>query len=297
MRIKQLTGQLPLHLMLLPGILVTLVFSYFPLYGIVIAFQEYDPVKLFQSPWVGLENFRYVFELPGFTQTIWNTLYIAVFKIIGMIIVPVAFSLLLNEVTHNGFKRTFQTLIYLPNFLSWIIMSGILLDILSSDGIVNKLLGLFGVDPIFFLGDKFWFPITMVLSDIWKGFGFGTIVYLAALTAIDPVLYEAATVDGAKRWKQTVYITLPELTPIIVLMTVLSLGNVLNAGFDQIYNLYSPMVYQTGDIIDTFVYRLGMEQAQYSPAAAVGLFKSGVSFLLISLSYFLASKIANYRIF
>ncbi|WP_374020588.1 ABC transporter permease subunit [Paenibacillus thiaminolyticus] len=294
---KKLIREAPLHAMLLPGIVLTFIFSYIPLYGIIIAFQNFDPTLMFHSPWVGWDNFKYVFELPGFVQSIWNTLYIAIFKIIGGIVVPVTFALLLNEIRHKKFKKSLQTLIYLPNFLSWIIVAGLLIDILSTDGIVNELLGLFGVDPIFFLGSNTWFPITMILSDIWKGFGFGTVVYLAALTSIDPSLYEAAEVDGAKRWKQTLHITLPGITPIIILMSVLSLGNVLNGGFDQIFNLYSPLVYESGDIIDTFVYRLGIEQAQYSPAAAVGLFKSAISFVLIAVAYFLADKLADYRIF
>lgn len=289
--------QLPLHLMLIPGIIFTFIFSYIPLYGIIIAFEDYNPVMGFSSPWVGLKNFKYVFGLPGFVNTIWNTLYIAVFKMIGGIIVPVTFALLLNEVANVKFKRGLQTLIYLPNFLSWIIVAGLLTDILASDGIINTALKAIGIEPIFFLGDKVWFPIVMILSDIWKSFGFGIVVYLAALTGIDPTLYEAAAVDGARRWKQTLHITLPGIAPTIILMSVLSLGNVLNAGFDQIYNLYSPLVYETGDIIDTFVYRLGIEQAQYSPATAVGIFKSGVSFLLIILAYYLADKLADYHIF
>lgn len=293
----KLKRQLPLHIMLIPGMIFTFLFCYIPLYGIVIAFQDYNPLLRFSSPWVGLKHFSYVFSLPGFTNTIWNTLYIAIFKIIGGIVVPVTFALLLNEVTHKRLKRGLQTLIYLPNFLSWVIVAGLLTDILSGDGIINSVLIGMGLEPIFFLGDKVWFPIIMILSDIWKSFGFGTVVYLAALTGIDPTLYEAARVDGAKRWKQTRYITLPGITPIIILMSVLSLGNILNAGFDQIYNLYSPLVYETGDIIDTFVYRLGIEQAQYSPAAAVGIFKSGISFILIVLAHFLADKLADYRIF
>lgn len=210
---------------------------------------------------------------------------------------PVIFALLLNEVLNSGVKRTFQTLVYIPNFLSWVIMAGIMLDILSSDGIINTFLGVFGIAPISFLGTPSIFPWTMIVSDIWKGFGFGTVVYLAALTSIDPGLYEAAVIDGAKRWKQTIYITLPLLMPTIVLMTVLSLGNVLNAGFDQIYNLYSPVVYQTGDIIDTYVYRLGIQQAQYSIGTAVGLFKSIISSVLVAVSYVLAYRVAGYRIF
>jgi putative aldouronate transport system permease protein len=288
----------PLHLMLLPSVVIVLIYSYLPMVGLLIAFQKFNPAHLFDSPWVGFENFKYVYYLPGSIQVLWNTLTISLFKIIGMIIVPVTFALLLNEVGKTLFKRTFQTLIYMPNFLSWIIMAGVLIDILSpSEGIVNKALGLVGIEPIYFLGDPTWFPITMVVSDVWKGFGFGTVIYLAALTSIDPALYESARVDGAGRWKQTIYITLPGIMPIIVLMSVLSLGSVLNAGFDQIFNLYSTQVYETGDIIDTFVYRLGIEQTQFSPATAVGLFKSVVSFSLISLSYYLASKFADYRIF
>lgn len=290
--------ELPLHIMLLPAVIIVLIYSYGPMLGIIIAFQDYQPAHLFNSPWVGLENFKYVIQIPGSLQILWNTLYIAFFKIIGMIIIPVTFALLLNEVGKQKYKRFVQTLIYLPNFLSWIIVSGLLIDVLSpSEGIINKLLGIFGINEIFFLGDPFWFPITMIVSDIWKGFGFGTIIYLAALTSIDPSLYESSVVDGASRWKQTIHITLPGIMPIIILMSVLSIGNILNAGFDQIFNLYSPSVYKTGDIIDTFVYRLGIEQTQYSPATAIGLLKSVVSFILLSLSYIMADKLANYRVF
>lgn len=290
--------ELPLHLMLLPAVILVLIYSYGPMVGTYIAFQDFNPARLFTSPWVGLDNFKYVLELPGSLQVVWNTLYIAFCKIVGMIVVPVTFALLLNEVRMQKFKRIFQTIIYIPNFLSWIIMAGVLIDILSPTyGIVNQILGLLGIKPIYFLGSTAWFPITMILSDIWKGFGFGTVIYLAALTNIDPTQYEAAIVDGAGRWKQTLHITLPGMMSIIVLMCVLSLGNVLNAGFDQIFNLYSPSVYKTGDVIDTFVYRLGIMQNQFAPAAAVGLFKSVVSFIMIALSYVLADRVANYRIF
>ena len=297
MKIKKLKKQLPLHLMLLPGLILIFIFSYIPLGGLVIAFENYNPAKGFSSPWVGLANFKYIFSQPNFVRTIWNTLYIAVFKLIGGVVVPVTVALLLNELVHSKVKKVFQTLVYLPNFLSWVILAGVLMDILATDGIVNTCLGKLGIAGISFLGDPKVFPWTMIVSDIWKGFGFGTVVYLAALTGIDPGLYEAAKVDGAKRWKQTIYITLPMLLPTIILMTVLALGNVLNAGFDQIYNLYSPVVYETGDIIDTYVYRLGLQQAQYSVGAAIGLFKSAVSCVLVIVSTVLADKLAGYRIF
>lgn len=294
---KKIKKQWPYHLMLLPGVILVFIFSYIPLYGLVIAFQKYNPAKGFASPWVGFENFRYVFSQPNFVRTIWNTFYIAVFKLIGGIVVPVAVALLLNEVFHDKIKRVFQTLVYIPNFLSWVIMAGILMDVLASDGIVNQILGRMGIDAINFLGNPKIFPWTMIISDIWKGFGFGTVVYLAALAGIDPGLYEAAMVDGAKRWKQTIYITIPLLMPTIILMAVLALGNVLNAGFDQIYNLYSPVVYSTGDVIDTYVYRLGLQQAQYSVGTAIGLFKSAISCIMVLLSNVLANKLAGYRIF
>jgi len=285
--------------MLAPGVVISLLFVYIPLMGSVMAFQKYNPLLgFFKSPWIGFDNFRFIANLPGTFQVIWNTIYIAMLKIIGGIIVPLTFALLLNEITRSKVKRVFQTFIYIPNFISWIILAGIFREILSpTSGIVNKGLMLLGFEPIFFLGDVFWFPLTMVLTDIWKSFGFGTVIYLAALTNINPELYESAMIDGAGRWKQTFHITIPGIMPIIILMSVLALGNVLNAGFDQIFNMYSPVVYSTGDVIDTFIYRLGLEQRQYSPATAVGLFKSAVSFLFVSLSYILADKLANYRIF
>lgn len=294
---KTLKRQWQYHAMLIPGVILTFIFAYIPLYGVIIAFQEYNPGMGFSSPWVGLDNFKFLFSQPAFVQTIWNTLFIAFFKLIGGIIVPVIVALLLNELASEKIKRIFQTLVYIPNFLSWVIMAGVLIEILSKSGAVNQVLQMLGFESVNFLGDPNTFPWTVIVSDIWKGFGFGTVVYLAALSGIDPGLYESAMMDGAKRWKQTIHITLPLLMPTIILMLVLSLGSVLNAGFDQIYNMYSPIVYETGDIIDTYVYRLGIEQAQYSIGAAVGLFKSVISCILVGLSYILADKLAGYRVF
>lgn len=290
---------LPYHLMLLPAVLFVLVFSYGPMVGIVIAFQKYNPaLGFFKSPWVGLENFRYVTLLPDTLQILWNTVFIAFMKIALGFGVPIVVALLLNEARRAAFKRTIQTIVYLPHFLSWVILSGILIDILSpSSGIVNSLIKALGGKPIFFLGNERWFPWVLIGSDIWKEFGFTTVIYLAALTGIDPSLYEAAVIDGAGRWRRMLSITLPGIASTIVLMATLSLGNVLNAGFEQVFNLYSPIVYSTGDIIDTFVYRLGLLDAQYGVASAVGLFKSVVSFLFIVASYRLAYRYADYVIF
>jgi putative aldouronate transport system permease protein len=301
-KLKQLKfmRELPLHLMILPGLILLFIFHYLPMAGIIIAFQKFIPAKgLFgNQKWIGFDNFRYVFELPSFYSIMWNTIYISLLKIVLGLVIPIVFAILLNEVKSSGLKRSIQTTIYLPHFLSWVILGGILIDILSpSDGLANRVIKLLGFQPIFFLGDNKWFPFTMVFTDSWKEFGYGTIVYLAAITGIDPALYEAAKMDGANRWKQVVHVTLPGMKMVIVLLLVLSLGNLLNAGFDQIFNLYSPPVYQSGDIIDTFVYRIGMLDAQFGVATAVGLFKSVISLIFISVSYYCAYKFADYRIF
>lgn len=293
-------SNIPLHLMLLPAVVLLIIYSYGPMYGLVIAFQKFIPAKgLFgNQKWVGLDNFTYLLALPGAVRAMRNTVIIAFFKIVLNLVVPIVIALLLNEVRTNWFRRTIQTVIYLPHFLSWIILSGIMIDMLSpSTGIVNKAITALGFEPVLFLGSNDWFQFTIIFTDVWKEFGYGTIVYLAAITTIDPALYESATVDGANKLQQTWHITLPGMRMIVVLMMVLSLGNVLNAGFDQVFNLYSPAVYETGDIIDTFIYRIGLIDAQFGVATAMGLFKSVVSTIFISVSYFAAYKFANYRIF
>ena len=296
--INRLKKDWPFHLLLLPGVILTFIFSYMPIYGIVMAFQNYNPgLGFWGSPWVGFENFRMVFSTPQFLNSIYNTFFISIFKIVLGTFASVTFALLLNEIRAVGAKRVFQTIVYIPNFISWVIMAGILLNLLATDGIVNVALGYIGIKPVQFISNRGIFPWTAIITDVWKTFGFGTVVYLASITSIDPELYESAVVDGAGRWKQTLHITIPMLYPIIILMTVLAMGNVLNAGFDQIYNLYSPAVYPTGDIIDTFVYRLGLQNGKYAIGTAVGLFKSVVSCTLISLSLYIAYKVANYRVF
>ncbi|MFC3800500.1 ABC transporter permease [Cohnella sp. GCM10012308] len=299
MRSSIFKRQRPLYTMLLPGALLVFIFSYIPMFGVVIAFQKYYPAfGIRHSKWIGWDNFRYVLDMPDTRQVLWNTVIIALFKIVVNMLVPIVVALLLNEVVSQRFKKTVQTLIYLPHFLSWVILGGILVDILSpSHGIVNHVLGFFSVKPVFFLGDNHWFRTVLVTSDVWKEFGFNTIVYLAALTAINPTLYEAAYVDGANRWKQTLHVTLPGMAPIIVLMATLSIGNILNAGFDQVFNLYSPSVFQSGDILDTMIYRIGMQDAQFGVATAIGVFKSAVSIVVISAGYWCAYRLANYRIF
>jgi putative aldouronate transport system permease protein len=287
------------HLMMVPAVVLLIIFAYIPMGGIVMAFQDYNPLKgLFGSTWVGLDNYRRLLTYNNLGRVFFNTIFISVMKIISNLIVPVTFALLLNEFRKKWFVRAIQTAVYLPYFLSWVILSGVVSDFLSpSGGTLNAILSSFGVKPIYFLGDKNIFPFILIVSDTWRSFGYDTIVYLAALTAIDPTMYEAALVDGATRWQQTRYVTIPAILQIIVLMMVLAIRGILDAGFDQVFNLYNPLVYETSDIIDTVVYRMGMLDMNFSLSTAVGLLKSIVSLFLIVISYQLADRYAGYRIF
>lgn len=271
-----------LHLMILPGMIMLAIFVFVPLFGSLMAFENYIPAKgIFGSKWVGLENFKFLFSLPDSKQVFMNTLIIAFAKLILNIIIPVTFAILLNEISAKLFKRTFQTIVYLPHFLSWVVLATVVTNMFSLSGPFNAVITVLGGDPIQFMSDNNWFRKVIIGTDVWKEFGYNSVVYLAALTGISPDFYEAASIDGANRFKQILHITVPALLPTIILMTALNLGNILNAGFDQIFNLYNPLVYETSDIIDTYVYRIGMVERQYSIGAAVGLLKSVISFILI----------------
>ena len=293
----------PLHVMLFPAVVLLFIYSYLPMAGNVIAFERFNIYKgvaaFWKSKWVGLGNYRELLSMGDPLKVLINTVNISVLKMVIGFFVPIIVAILLNEISKSSIKRGLQTVVYMPHFLSWVIMAGILKQVLSGEGILNNLIASLGGEKIAFLQSNTWFVPTLVATDIWKNFGFNTIVYLAAITSIDPSLYEAAIVDGANRWKQTLNVTLPGMLPIIVLTMVLSLQGVLNAGFDQIFNLYSPQVYDTGDIIDTFVYRISFQSTtpMYDLATAVGLFKSVVSLFLISISYWMAYRFANYQIF
>ncbi|MBQ7841122.1 MAG: sugar ABC transporter permease [Lachnospiraceae bacterium] len=288
-----------LHLMIAIPVIMLFVFHYISLAGIIIAFQDYKPAKgFFQSEFVGLENFRTLFYTPGFLVSLRNTVIIACGKIVLGIVVPVTIALLLNEMKKNGIKRVIQTLIYLPHFVSWVLLAGIIIEILNPrDGLLNQFLGIFGVEPIYFLGDADLFRPILWITDIWKEFGYSTIIYLAALAGVDTALYEAAALDGAGHMQKVWHVTLPGIAPTIVLMMTLKLGSVLDAGFEQVYNLYSAVTMETGDIIDTLVYRLGIGGGQFSIAATAGLFKSVIASVLIVVSYKLAYKFSGYRVF
>lgn len=293
-----LKRQIPLFVMMaLPAALV-LVYSYGPMFGLVMAFQDFEPaLGFFGSEWVGLYNFERVFQIPDIWSVVWNTFFIATMKIFLGMIASILVAILLNELQSRIFKRTVQTIIYAPYFLSWVILGGIFRELLSSDGLVNQFLGIFGVSAVNFLGDAGIFPWVVIVTDLWQMTGFNAIVYLAAITNIDPTLYEAAAIDGAGRFKQVLKITVPGIMSYVVLMLILNLGYVLNAGLDQILMLYSPSVYSTGDVIDTWVYRAGLRDTQYSLASAVGLLRSLVSFVLVSASYIIAKKKFDYNVF
>lgn len=291
---------LPYHLMLLPGIALLVIYSILPMFGTVIAFQHFVPAKgVLGSAFVGLDNFRFMFMLPDTQIILRNTVVISVCKIVLNIVMSIFFAILLNEMRFTKLKKGIQTIAYLPHFLSWVILATIFRDILDTNGILNNLLMNMNIlkEPIMFLGDNKWFQPAIILSDVWKEFGYNAVIFIAALSGINQELYEAAEIDGAGRLRKIWHITLPSIRVTIVLVATLSLANIFNAGFDQIFNLYSPIVYQTGDVIDTYVYRLGFISAQYSLATAVGTLKSVVSFLLIIIAYKLADKFANYRIF
>ncbi|MDF2485743.1 MAG: protein lplB [Herbinix sp.] len=297
--IRMMKRDAALHLMLLLPVTMLLIFHYIPLFGIVIAFQNYNPARGFSnSPFVGLNNFKELFLTPGFVQALKNTVIIALGKIVLGIIVPVTVALLLNEMRKARVKKTIQTMIYLPHFISWVLMAGIIIEILNPrSGMLNQFLGLFGIDPIFFLGSNKLFREIVWVTDVWKEFGYATIIYMAALTSIDPSLYEAASLDGAGYFKKMLHITLPGISMTIVLLMTLKMGSILNAGFDQIFNLYSTITYESGDIIDTLVYRLGLGGGRFSLASAAGLFKSVISGTLLVLSYKVAHKTSGYRVF
>lgn len=295
---KKRKSQLGYHMMLAPGMMFLILFSFIPMFGIIMAFQDYIPTKgILGSPWVGLDNFKYMLEIPDSMSILKNTLIIAIGKIILSTIVPITFALLLNEIRIKWAKKTIQTVVYLPHFLSWAVLAVVVANIFSFEGPVNAFLGMFGIKPTLFLASNTWIRPILIGTDVWKEFGYGSIVYLAALTGIDSGLYEAAAIDGANRFKQLINITIPGILPIIMLMTAINLGNILNAGFDQVFNLYNPIVYETADIIDTYVYRVGLVGMQYSFATAIGLLKSVVGCILLVSANQLSKKFANMQIF
>lgn len=272
-----------LYIMIIPAILWYVFFCYAPMYGITVAFKEFKyNAGIGGSPWIGLENFSKLFRTPAFFEVLKNTIIISFGRILFCFPVPIILALMLNELRRVKIKKTVQTILYLPHFLSWVIMYGIIYNILSLDGgIVNKILVYFGYESINFLANADFFRPLVFLSAIWKDAGWGTIVYLAALAGINPELYEAAKIDGAGRFRQLTNVTWPQLKGTVVIMLILASGNIMNAGFDQIFNLYNPTVYSKGDILDTYIYRITILNSEYGFGTAVGLFKSVINCFIL----------------
>ena len=282
------------HGMMLPGMIFVVLFNLVPMFGIIMAFQDYKPAKgYFKSDFVGLKHYKYLFQIPDGFEIFRNTLVLAVGKIVFGTLMAIIFSILLKEIRQKWLKKSVQTIVYLPHFLSWVVLASAIKSLFGLDGFVNALLG----TNLNFLGSNSLFQPLLIGSDVWKEFGYNSVVYLAALTAIDPGLHEAAKIDGANWWNRIFHVTLPGMRSVIILMVAMGLGNILNAGFDQVYNLYTAPVYESGDIIDTYVYRVGLNGMQYSFGTAIGLMKSAIAFVLMMTANYLAKKFTDSKIF
>lgn len=294
--INSYVHQKTLIFLFIPVIAYYIIFCYTPMYGLIISFKDFRILDgILASPWAGLKYFKFAFASQEFWTAFRNTLIISAMKLVVNFPAPIVFALLLNEVRNLHFKKVVQTVSYLPHFLSWVVLSGIVINFLSpSTGPVNMLLIALGQKPIYFVANLGWFRPVLVGSTMWKELGFASIVYLAAITGINPELFEAARLDGASRFKQVMNVILPSISPIIVVMFIFAIGGIVNDDFDQIFNLYNPIVYSVGDVLSTYIYRIGLENMQYSYSAAVGLFKNVIAFGLIIITNTMARKYSDY---
>lgn len=270
-------------MLMLPGIVYFVVFHYVPIYGAVLAFKDYDVHQgIMFSPWVGLKHFRRLFEQHDVARVFWNTVEISALRIVFGFPMPIILALLLNEIFNAKFKRAVQTISYLPHFLSWVVVAGLITEVLSPGrGVYGYLMRLIGAEPAVLLTSRTWFVPILIVSGIWKEVGWGTIIYLATMSSINPEMYEAAVVDGASRWRRAISITLPGILPVISILLILSMTQILSAGFDQIFNLYNPLVYEVADIIDTYIYRIGLQRFDYEFSTAVALTKNVIALVLV----------------
>ena len=284
----------PYYVMLLPGVIYIVMFKYIPMMGSVIAFKDYSAYQgILDSPWCGLENFKKLFQYPDFYKILGNTLILGALKTFLTFPIPVILALMLNEIRNAKVKKVVQTIICIPYFVSWVVVGGLVFDICGVGGLFNNVRDFFGMEPLLVMQKESWFRPIYVLSTIWKESGWGTVVYLAAISSIDPSLYESAAIDGASRFQKMRYITFPLLIPTILTLLLLNIGSFLTLGFDQVYNLYTPMTYAVADIFDTYVFRVGIQQAQYSFATAVGLFQSVVGLIMVVTFNKIANKVSD----
>jgi putative aldouronate transport system permease protein len=294
-RVQELVRNKWLYILFLPVLVWYILFAYWPMYGLVIAFQKYNVVKgISGSEWVGLKYFKQFFNDPYFPRLMRNTVLLNIYGLIFGFPAPILLALCFNEVRHMLFKKVTQTISYLPYFISAVVICGMVSTFLSpTNGIVNLILNKLGLSSIYFLQEPGYFRSIMVTLGIWQGAGFSAIIYIAALSGIPPELYEAAKIDGANRWKQLRYITLPSLVPTIIIMLILNLGSILNADFAKIILLYNPMIYETSDVLNTYVYRKGLLENNYSYATAVGLFQGVVGFVLVYAANLFSRKVSD----
>lgn len=287
-----------LVLLLIPSLIMLIIFKYIPIYGLQIAFKDFRILKgIWGSPWVGLDVFRKVFAMPGFTRAIWNTIVLGVMNLGFGFPCQIILALLLNELTNVRYKKTIQTLSYLPHFISWVTLSGLFVQLLSpSTGPVAALWRLMGMEPYYFMGEVATFRWVLLVTNIWKSVGWGSIIYLAALTSIDQEMYEAALIDGATRFQRVRYITLPSIAPTITVMLILKSGDILNDNFDQVYNMMNAAVYNVANVIGVYTYELGLKNMKYSQSTAVGLFRNAISFTLVIMTNSIAKRINDYGI-
>lgn len=292
---KYLRNNYSLYLMMLPMLLFFLIFSYRPMPGLIIAFKDFSPFKgIWDSPWIGFDHFVEFFTGPYAFRVIKNTLVISITSLLFGFPAPIILALLLNELRAKKFQKLVQTISYVPHFISVVVICGLVVNFLSpSSGVVNNMIRLFGGDPVYFLSKPEWFVPIYTIMNIWKSTGYGAIIYISALTSISEDLYEAATVDGAGRWKQLLYVTLPSLLPTIMVMLLINLGNILNVGYESIILLYNPSIYETSDVISTYIYRTGLSEGRYDYATAIGLVNSVVAFLLVISANKLSNKLTQ----
>ena len=291
---KDLKAHRYLYLMILPVVAYYLIFCYAPMYGIIIAFKDFAPMKgIMGSSWVGFLYFKQFFTSIYAFRTITNTLLLSLYSLLWGFPAPILLALLLNEVKNVIFKKTVQTITYLPHFISLIVVCGLIVDFTQQQGLINNIITFFGGQRLPFLQKPEWFRTMYISTDIWQSVGWNSIIYLAALAGVDQQLYEAASIDGAGRWKQTIHITLPGIAPTIIILLIMDIGHLMSVGYEKVILLYNPLTYSTADIISSFVYRMGLQQFNYGYATAVGLFNSAVNLLLLVAANSISRKVSE----
>ena len=292
---KKIITYWDLYVLMLPGLLYFIIFKYLPMYGAQIAFKNYMPsLGIWGSPWVGFDHFQRFFSSPNFGNIMWNTVSLSLFNILFGFPAPIILALIINEIKWKPFKKAVQTITYAPHFISTVVLVGLLQMILSpSSGIINNILQVFNIQPIYFMAEEGWFKPIYILSGIWKSAGWGSIIYLAAISGIDTEMYESAKIDGASRWKQLIYITLPNIIPTAMIMLILDIGKVMSIGFEKVFLMQNSMNIGVSEIISTYVYNVGILDVQFSYSTAIGLFNSIINLIMLILANWVSKKVTQ----